>query len=374
MSVVESFEFHKEALLNNKISGFIVSAFDLKIRDTHSIRRAIINELSEKNDIPFKVDSGGFQNFTRNANLQPEEIFEIQKSTNCDIAVQLDCPLAPGMSPCAQKESIDKSSRYLEKFLDLNANKMSILPTIHGLTKEVLDYSVQKLQDQIGHEIPAIGIGSLVPLNMTKAGSALVGGKTALIKLLLHVRQKLPDAFLHILGIGGTMGNIALFCGADSIDFMGWVQKAGYGVIQLSGVSDRYPIKKNRRRALDQREKFQFLECLCPACKNHCLEEFDGKGEYSRLLRAIHNVYVYQQDMLRIKRFINENMLKDFVFDRLKSSSLHSILDKSFQILQTMGYYPIKERKKTLDQWMCYDWIKPRKSTTITLMDKIEAR
>jgi len=92
--------------------------------------------------------------------------------------------------------------------------------------------------------------------------------------MLIYIRQKLPDAFLHVFGTGGTMAYLITFCGADSFDYVGWVKKAGYGVIQLPGVSDRFISEREKRKTLNEEEKKKLLECSCPACREYLTDLF----------------------------------------------------------------------------------------------------
>ena len=125
------------------------------------------------------------------------------------------------------------------------------------------------------------------------------------------------------------MAYIAVFCGADSLDFAGWIQKAGYGCIQLPGVSDRFITRRKRRKSLedDPRALMDFLNCLCPACREHPMKDFEGKGKsLPRLLRAIHNVYVYQSEIWRMRKFIREGYYYLYINERLKNSFWRSLL------------------------------------------------
>jgi len=212
---------------------------------------------------------------------------------------------------------------------------MSILPTIHGYDEKTLDLSIRLLRDILGGSDPtAVSIGSMVPLNKTSKGCDLVGGKNAIIKAILHVRSELPETFVHLLGVGGSMAYLGVLCGADSFDFAGWVQKAAYGVIQLPGMSDRFIQQRVRRKCLTTEEKFKFLECDCPACKFNfqnptSMLDFDDDVDRAsaRRLRSLHNVHVFETEMSVMARFIYEGKIELFVRDRLKSSVLRKYIN-----------------------------------------------
>jgi len=173
-----------------------------------------------------------------------------------------------------------------------------------------------------------------VPLNKTSKGCDLVGGKNAIVKAILHVRSELPETFVHMLGVGGSMAYLGVLCGADSFDFAGWVQKAAYGVIQLPGMSDRFIQERIRRKALTAQERFKFLECTCPACRFDfqnpvSMLDFDSDLDRAsaRRLRSLHNVYVFESEMDVMARFIYEGKIELFVRDRLKASVLRKYIN-----------------------------------------------
>ncbi|MEX2681824.1 MAG: tRNA-guanine transglycosylase [Candidatus Sigynarchaeota archaeon] len=340
LSIVEGFKFQAEVFERNHVRGFISNVYDLKYQDKKNVRHDLINHLSEKLGIPFKCDSGGFQNQIQNTGLTVEEVFEVQRRTNCDIAVQLDHPIHPLQSEREQRSRIRKTAENLERTIELNEKldkkeRLSILPTIHGYDEKTLNLSIQLVRDILGGKDPtAVSIGSMVPLNKTSKGCDLVQGKTAIIKAILHVRSELPNTFIHLLGVGGTMAYLGVLCGADSFDFAGWVQKAAYGVIQLPGVSDRFIQQRVRRKALTMQEKFKFFECTCHACKFNfenpvSMLDFDSDIDRAsaRRLRSLHNVHVFETEMYVMARFIYEGIIELFVRDRLKSSVLRKYIN-----------------------------------------------
>ncbi|MGQ9641604.1 MAG: tRNA-guanine transglycosylase [Candidatus Bathycorpusculaceae bacterium] len=342
LSVIENYDFQHEVLSVNKVECFLANAYDLLFQDKNGERKRLIRDLATK--MCFKCDSGGFQTTKRKTELTVDHVYSLQRELECDIAVQLDFPLNPQASKESNRSRVDKTLKNLEKVLAIN-DKLSILPVIHGYDRETLDYALIKVKDILGQDPLAIGVGSLVPLLMTSKGSGKVGGKRKVIDTLIYLRQRLPETFLHVFGAGGTMAYLITFCGADSFDYVGWVQKAGYGVIQLPGVSDRFLSKRKKRKNLNGEEKKKFLECSCPACRFHSLTEFQDRSPHSRLLRAIHNVYVYQTEIWRMRESIKSGVFREFVFDRLKNSTWNSLLRYADAQLVRLGVYPSKYKK-----------------------------
>ncbi len=342
LSVIENYNFQYEALTVNEVECFLCNAYDLLFQDKNGERKKLVRNLSEK--IALKCDSGGFQTMTRNVKISVDQVYSLQCELGCDLAVQLDFPLNPLANKEANKKRIYQTLKNLERIIEIN-EKLSILPVIHGYDKDTLNFAIKGVIDILGEDPPAIGIGSLVPLLMTSKGAGKVGGKKKVIDTLIYLRQKLPDTFLHVFGAGGTMAYLIIFCGADSFDFTGWIQKAGHGVIQLPGISDRFISNRKKRKALNRKEMETFLECVCPACRSNKIADFKGRSERARLLRAIHNIYVYQTEIWRIRRFIREGCFREFVFSRLKNSVWKSLLKYADRQLVNLGVYSSKCEK-----------------------------
>ena len=396
LSVIESPDIMHESFTKAKIEAFISNIFDLTYQDNKGKRKEIIQRLT-KEGMLHKCDSGGFQmmkvlnsqmeklksskskqttldgkfdlaNILRNhlnpiktiseqlslstrakiKDLSQKKVFTAQSSMIPipDISVSLDLPLNPHLTEDEQIACIDWTVNNFKIALKLNKEKsISILPVIHGYHSKMLDYAIQKLEDVIGGPITAVGIGSLVPMVKSVPGSKFTGSKWNFLNLLLELREKLPDAFIHAFGVGGTMAYLAFLCGVDSIDSTGWIQKTAYGTIQMPGVPDRFLEKKehNRPYLMENRKNRDgsftdeidlFMRCKCEAClpyytndwKNHKdlwyskQNAFKTYAEESRKLRIIHNLSIFQSEVLEMRKAIGEDRLEAFVKDRLKKS------------------------------------------------------
>ena len=329
LSTGESIDFQKEVFKSNNIEGVMTNAYDLMYQDTKNERQNLLKELRNKNNIKIKCDSGGFQNLTKKKELDQKEVFLIQTKINADIAVQLDYPLLPEASENTNLRRIEKTIKNFELLLNMNDNS-SILPTIHGYNEKMLIKSLKGIEDILGGTPSAVAVGSLVPFLFTMDGSAKIGGKKKAIEIIMKVREMLPKTFLHVLGAGGTMSYLLFYLGVDSMDNTGWVKKAGYGAIQMPGISDRFIYKTEKRRSLDDDELAlkSWLDCLCPACSSTSdRSKFYGRSKSSRLLRSLHNVYVYQSEILRARKYIREGRMKEFVRNRLENSTYKKLLD-----------------------------------------------
>ena len=354
LSIIEPFDFQIEVFKKSKIEAFLSNVYDLYYSDKKGERAKLIKELQNL-DIRHKVDSGGFQLMkakikgTQNKfPLTPEMVIKKQIEVKCDCAIQLDFPFGPNLSKSQKKKRLNKTLENLEQTLKLIEQynvDFTLMPVIHtvGDDLNLLKYGLWKLENILG-ELPAlIGIGSLVPLVKTMKGSKKHGIES-FIYSLITLRKMLPRSFIHAFGIGGTMSYLAVLAGIDSYDSNGWIQKAAYGVIQLPGISDRFLKKEEHKRPYlitNRKQRYSktlineidiFMNCSCAAClpfsKTNWKESdwevkkkaFIGREQHPKLLRAIHNVSLYQSEIILMREALKHNRLEDFVKKRLRNS------------------------------------------------------
>jgi len=119
--------------------------------------------------------------------------------------------------------------------------------------------------------------------------------------------------------------------GVDSLDSIGWRLKAGYGAVQLPGLGDRFTGDKRRKnRTLlkdDEKAKIALLECECPVCAKHrSLEKRLLALERSFGNRALHNAWVYVQEVQAFRIYVERDEVETFLRARLMGSPLRSLL------------------------------------------------
>ena len=354
LSIIESKEFQLKVFKKSKIEAYLSNAYDLCYIDKKNNRKSLIEELQNLN-LSHKMDSGGFQLMKAEMKgignkfpLNQKTVLDKQLEVGCDCGVQLDFPFGPDLSKTQKLKRLKSTLKNLEalvKLIDHYGVHFSILPVIHTVSNdlELLEYGVQEITNILGEFPKIIGIGSLVPLVKSVRGSKK-NGIESLIYSLTALRKILPKSFIHAFGIGGTMAYLAILCGVDSYDSNGWIQKSAYGVIQLPGISDRFLRKETHNRPYLIKNRKQrncenpineidiFMKCNCAAClpfykKNwkdsdwkNKQKAFIGRDYNSKLLRAIHNVSLYQSEILRIREALREDNLLDFIKNRLKFS------------------------------------------------------
>lgn len=377
LSVIESVAFHLEVFEKAKVKAFLSNAFDLHYQDKKDKRKEIITELTNRG-LLHKMDSGGFQLMkaamkkTKSPlEFTQEMVYDIQSKYNPEVMVQLDVPLSPNLSQNEKLQSNQKTFENFVKLYDLfkdSNSKAKIMPVVHGHNPSMLNDGISQLEERFG-KLELIGIGSLVPMVKSVKGTNKIGGKWTFIDSLIYIRNRLPQTFIHAFGIGGTMQYLAFYSGIDSIDSNGWIQKSGYGVIQLPGISDRFMRKKEHNRPhiqngrkysrngknLVKNEIDILLECKCPICEKtkkakvgkkervKMLKKiYDQEGSKGRLDRSIHNVYVQNQELELINQHFLDNSLTSFIESRLETSNYYKLFLYA-QALKNGHYSQAKE-------------------------------
>ena len=386
LSIIEPKEFQLEVFKESNIEAFLSNAYDLYYTDKKGERARLIKEL-QKLGLRHKIDSGGFQlmkaEIKGTANkfqLTPKMVIDKQVEIECDYGVQLDFPFGPNLSKSQKKKRLIKTLENLEltlKLTEQNDVDFTILPVIHTVSDDLdlLKYGLNKIENILGETPKLIGIGSLVPLVKPMKGSKK-NGIESFIYALITLRKMLPNSFIHAFGIGGTMAYLAIFAGIDSYDSNGWIQKAAYGVIQLPGISDRFLKKESHNRPYlitnrKQRnsknlinEIDMFMKCKCAVCQPFYKEKwkeedwkvkkkaFIGREQIPKKLRAIHNVSLYQSEIILMRQAIKNNRLEHFIRKRLRNSIYYKYLNfiknlKSQDIEALLNFHQLLNSKDT---------------------------
>jgi len=196
---------------------------------------------------PIMIDSGGFIFMRRNdISIDINELIDLYERSRPLIGVVLDYPLDPFSK---QIENRSRWAKILEntRMMFSHNGSVPLLPIVHGHTMSEIAEACDALQELC--DIEFLGIGSLVPLMKGIRGAniseltepELKGSRRPLstnkryssrhfvIDAIKYVRERFPDAFLHVFGVGGTTTiHLMLALGVDSIDSVGWRLKAGH--------------------------------------------------------------------------------------------------------------------------------------------------
>jgi len=335
------------------VSGILVNACDILTSNGISKRiekEGIGNFL--RYDGPIMMDSGGFQFQKKETiDINPLSIMDLYEKSKPDIGVVLDHPLDL-ISEKKNGERLISTMKNTGIMLKNNGNVV-LLPVIHGYAADDINQLIEYIKDMIGDPV-LIGVGSLVPLIKALNGrkefimskesivermgppkaKALTG--FYMVEIVKLIRREFPRSFLHVFGVGGvTTMHLMFSLGVDSIDSIGWRLKAAYGAIQLPGVGDRFVSPKKRKRTkLSEKDLILLEKCECPICRQQKLarrmELLDNADPSTFCNRAIHNAWVFQQELKEARNMIEKNCYFKHVEKKLGRSPMRKFFDYVF--------------------------------------------
>jgi tRNA-guanine family transglycosylase len=293
-----------------EIDGVMVNAYEI-LRKNHAntiAKKGIHNYLNFKG--PVMMDSGGFLFMKKNIlEVHPKTILELYERSKPDFGVILDHPIQPNLSRNERKKRQRKTLENTRYMVTLQKGKNPMLiPVIHGYSLQTVSWFIDQL-NKIG-DFEIYGIGSLVPSVFNTKDA---GGIYNVVKIVSFVRKRLPDKKLHVFGVGSSLTmHLMFYIGADSVDSSGWRTKAAYGAIQLPGMADRYITKRKKHKdypKLNKEERKILNNCDCPACKRNSVDSLMQSFQ----LRALHNAWVFQNEVKLARELIEDNTYDKYV-------------------------------------------------------------
>ena len=248
---------------------------------------------------PVMLDSGGFTMMSRSSDLEVKDVLAIYRDSAADLVVSLDHPPLATDVEDVRRSKYWQTTRNYAYLLD-NLGPDRLVPVLHGVTQGELADNCSILSRLNGN--PAwVCVGGQVPLLRRSGGrgASAQAAREGLERSIALVRESFPRSVLHVLGAGspGTI-SIALRCGADSVDSMGWRLAAGFGTIFLPGGSERFVAQRDRQRPTSRpylsETEMQVVEvCACPPCvRAGTLGQRLEHLSNSYLARAAHNAHV----------------------------------------------------------------------------------
>lgn len=326
--------------LRKRYQRFMGNEFreNLFVNIYHILKKLHVRRKLENRDLhkslgfrgPIMADSGGFlfRNLPK-INVDPLVILDFQEKLQIDIGLALDHP--PDYKSLQDEEKrISTTLRNTRAmFKKKKSSKLILLPIVHGSSIKKIRKMLQCFKREVN--LGGVCVGGIVPLIRTQ----IPNGRKLMVNLLFELRRLLPEAFIHVLGVGGTTTmHLMFYLGVDSIDSCAWEKKAGYGVIQLPKVGDRFIINRNwrgRYPVLSSKEYKILLQCECPVCKDYSPQDLDK----FRDLRVVHNAWVFQSEVKEARKAIREGTYEKFVTERMKTSNMNSTFQYVQKLMET---------------------------------------
>ena len=299
-----------------QVPGIILNAYQI-LRLSQARESSPQSVVSPFMDGPLMIDSGGY-NLIKNpaCPITTKDLVEVYRTVDADIVVSLDIPPHPGLSTSetqARWKKTKKNAFELSRILD----DRKVMPVVHGYSEDSLRRNSREIRDLV-EDSGMIGLGGLVPLFKLRLVRAL--------QLVSFLRREYPDKLLHVFGAGSVSTMLILTqMGVDSMDTIGWRIKAAYGAIQLPGQSDRFVSPKldspKCRRGLSPQETALLGKCECPVCRGQSLKErlkrMDNSVSFTFNNRAIHNCWVFTQELMTAQRAKAKGTLQELLEERM---------------------------------------------------------
>ncbi|MBI0582391.1 MAG: tRNA guanosine(15) transglycosylase TgtA, partial [Methanomassiliicoccales archaeon] len=285
--------FGFRALITN---SYIIRS-DPKIRED-----ALSKGLHELLDFPgvIMTDSGTFQSHMYGeVDLINKEIVEFQRDIGSDIGTVLDIFAEPDWSKERTAQSIEVTLERTMEAAELKG-EMLLAGVVQGSIYPDLREMCARRLSEMGVDVNPVG--GVVPLMETYRFAELVD-------VIIAAKKGLrPDRPVHLFGAGHPMlFALAVLLGCDMFDSASYAKFAR---------DDRFMFLEGTFRLADMKA----LECNCPACHGHDLEEIKALPPAKRTaLIARHNLWVSKMELERVKRAIMEGDLWELVERRCRS-------------------------------------------------------
>jgi 7-cyano-7-deazaguanine tRNA-ribosyltransferase len=305
-----------------KVDAFITNAYILYKKHKEDVEKKGIHKFFNFEGL-IVTDSGSFQLMNYgDIDVNNKEIVEFQEKIGVDIGTFLDIPTKPD-------KTYEEALRDLEITISRGIEALNIRKKI-ALNGTIQGGIYKDLREKAAYEFSKLDfdvhpIGGIVPLMINYDFETLV-------RVFMWARVNLPsNRPVHAFGAGHPLiMPLLVALGTDIFD------SASYS---LFAKEKRY-ITPFRTLNLD---KMNYLPCNCPVCSRYSLKEVK---ESTRLIE-MHNLYVLFEEIKRIKEYIKEGWLWEYVI--IKAHSNPSLYRATRWVLENFQKYlqekdPIRKR------------------------------
>ena len=264
--------------------------------------RAQAEGLHKMLDFPgvIMTDSGTFQSHMYGeVEVSNEEMVEFQKSIGTDIGTVLDIFTEPFWTKEETAESIEKTLERTRHACEIKGDMM-INGVVQGsVYQDLREECARKMAEM---DVDVHPIGGVVPLmEQYRFGE--------LVDVIVSSKKGLnPNRPVHLFGAGHPMIlAFATLLGCDLFDSASYAKYARDG---------RFMFIDGTYRIGDM----QSLDCNCPACMGHTLEEVRKMPAKDReRLIARHNLYQISGELSLVKRYLKEGRLWELAEARCRA-------------------------------------------------------
>lgn len=228
------------------------------------------------------MDSGAYAATSMGFTMDPFEVAEMHALLKADLIVPLDRIILEGDSSEVIAKKIQETIHNTEILLDYQPSGSEVVGPLQGLTPELIEQMFDAYRE-LGLRKFALG-GLVFQSNLNKT-----------LERIKITRKITKGFFLHIFGkfLHPKLLKPVISSGADSVD--------GYGYI-LRSVRGFY-IHNQNYQSIGEITEDDIQNCICPACKEKDIIDFQRRDRESQYLLIIHNIH----SLIQLKNKILKN-------------------------------------------------------------------
>jgi len=265
-----------------------------------------------KDDVALMLDSGGFQNLTLNANLDPIKVLRWQEA-NGNIGLTFDLPT---LKDDTKEVKIRKQLQTVENAylaLDSKQNeKLRLYAVTQGHTFDEQQFIIDKY-NEIGDikRFDGFAMGGIVSIKgdikfLTNAATVFVNNL---------YKYKKP---LHFLGLSGLNSVPVILYLMNKFDVTTTYDSTSYAVsAKINSFVNPFTLRKDEIPMGELGNKLlKEIPCSCPVCSNiEGIHEFYDRRSVSSALISLHNLWYYikYDEMLR-SLIDDDELFKSFIY------------------------------------------------------------
>jgi tRNA-guanine family transglycosylase len=269
-------------------------------------------------------DSGGFQNMTMNANLDPIEVLRWQEK-HCQIGLTFDLPIMNDTIEQIKRKQEGTAKNAAIAFNNRKNKNLKLYAVFQGHTINQQNYMEECYNNNIPlNEFDGIAIGGLVPIS---------GNTEKLITVLTLFCYKVKDYNLpvHFFGLSGNKIMPYIMYLSKTFNLHITFDSSSYG----AGAIRREFWKGNGDAKINvMKEHFDTIPCDCPVCnKVKHWKEYQKDGSLAGGLISLHNLY---QTIKFVETSQNKEPILNPKYKKFIDVMKEFGPDKAFQILDAI--------------------------------------
>ncbi len=292
-------------------------------RRDRAMEKGLHESLGIPDHVKIYLDNGAFR-FSRAGGEVPRDAYKefVEEAKPDWHVIPQDYIPTPDMSDYMQNKCLEKTMAVNQEF-----SYDGYVPILH-VSRRLKKYIRLFNEDEKLREKPNFAIGGIVP-NLLRASKAMSYEK--ILNSIYKVRETFAEQALHLFGVGGTSTlHVAALLGMDSVDSVGWRNRAARGLIQMPGIGDRSiaDLGNWKVREPNTEELKLLADCQCPACQEHGIEGLKKDRTIGFCNRATHNLWILLEENRLIQKHLKDGTYAKWYKNHLHNTIYRPLIDK----------------------------------------------